>query len=207
MLNDDTITPPAPTSKRDGSILRDVAGIALFVISVIIGALLLNAFVFQTYNVFGGSMEPTMQTGDRLVVNKMPATWERVRGQQYVPPRGQVIVFLNPLGGSGSNEQHLVKRVIGLPGERVLVSGGTITVFNKENPEGFQPDKQLVGPQSPSSGNITITVPSDAIFVAGDNRIQNNSLDSRNGLGAVPLKLVEGPVYARIFPFSKFKIF
>ena len=59
-------TPAQPPEKRFG-ILRDIVGIIVFVVSVIIGALILNAFVFQTYNVFGPSMEPTLQTGDRLV--------------------------------------------------------------------------------------------------------------------------------------------
>jgi len=205
----DTQTSPAPVQppKKRFSVFRDIVGIIVFVVSVIIGAFVLNAFVFQTYNVFGPSMEPTLQTGDRLVVNKLPATWERVRGQQYVPPRGQVIVFFNPLEGAGGNEQHLVKRVIGLPGERVVVENGVITVFNDEFPGGFEPDKNLSGPKSPTSGSIVVNVPNDAIFVAGDNRVDSFSLDSRNGLGAVPLDSVEGPVYARIFPFSQFKFF
>lgn len=199
--------PVSPEPKRSGRLLRDIIGIVFFVIAVVAGAYLLNNYIFQTYNVFGPSMEPTLETGDRLIVNKSIVSWQRIKGGEYLPPRGQVIVFVNPLDGSLGNEEHLVKRTIGLPGERVVVEDGLITIFNDEFPNGFNPDDNLDGPKSPTSGTADITVPEGEIFVSGDNRIENFSLDSRNGLSTVPLELIEGPVYARLFPFTEFRLF
>lgn len=197
--------------KRSFRLVRDVLSIVAFILAVIAGAFLLNSFVFQSYNVYGASMQPTLETGDRLIVNKIPVTLEHIQGSEYLPQRGQVIVFENPTLDAGGDERHLVKRVIGLPGERVVVANGQLTVYNNQHPDGFHPAEVFSpgagGPKSPTSGNIDITVPEGEIFVSGDNRIGNNSLDSRNGLGTVPLEAVEGPVYARVFPFSEFKFF
>lgn len=206
---DEEISAAQHSHQRHKKMIRDVFNIALFVISVLIGAFLLNSFVFQSFNVEGPSMEQTMYTGDRLVVNKTIVSYSRLRGKDYIPERGQIIVFENPLLQAGSDiaERHLVKRVIGLPGERVKVENGSITVFNQTNPAGFNPDQGSLGPGQPTSGNIDIELSKDEIFVAGDHRVDSFSFDSRNGLGPVPLKNIEGPVYARIWPLSKFRVF
>lgn len=192
-------------------VLRDLFSIIVFVVAIIAGAFLLNTFVFQSYNVYGASMRPTMETGDRLIVNKIPVTISNIQSENYIPPRGQVIVFKNPAPNPGGQEKHLVKRVIGLPGERVVVRNGTLTVYNDQHPDGFHPADQFSpgpgGPNSPTSGNISLNVPEGEVFVAGDNRMGSNSFDSRNGLGTVPSQAIEGPVFVRVFPFSEFKFF
>lgn len=203
--NDHIIVPNEPSHRR--TIVRDLIGVGIFVLSVVIGAFILNTFVFQTYSVLGPSMENTLHTGDRLLVNKLPLTTNHALGRAYVPDRGQVIVFENPLYHVQQSEEFLVKRVIGLPGERVVVKDGTITVYNQANPNGFQPDKNLKGPKSPTSGTADVTVPKGELFVAGDNRVDEFSFDSRDGLGTVPLDLVQGPVIARLFPLSQFRSF
>ncbi len=107
----------------------------------------------------------------------------------------------------GSEEQ-LIKRVIGLPGDRVVVSDGTITVFNKSDPDGFQPDDAPYGKNLPeTAGNVDVSVGEGEIFVSGDNRIPGASLDSRSSLGNIDLGLVVGKLVLRLFPFQSFETF
>lgn len=188
--------------------LKDALGILIFIVCVLIGTLLINTFVFRSFNVMGPSMEPTMFTGDRLIVNRLPVTWSQLQNKQYVPERGEVIVFKNPRYNSGMGEEYIVKRVIAFPGERVTVRDGVVTVYNKEHPDGFHPDDDNNGePGSPTSGNVDTRVTEGTLFVAGDHREGDYSYDSRSGLGLIPYYDVVGPVSARIYPFDKIRGF
>jgi signal peptidase I len=167
-------------------------------------AVLLNLFVFQSYQVDGSSMEPTLHNDNRLIVLKLPRTVAKITHHDYLPKRGTIIVFKKP---SDESEQ-LIKRVIGLPGERVVVKDGKITVFNKERPNGFDPDDAPYGKNiPPTDGNVDVTVGEGEVFVCGDNRIGGNSLDSRTALGDVPLKNIVGELVLRIFPLNQIKNF
>lgn len=183
--------------------LKDIGGFVIFVVCVIVGTLLINTFVFRSFSVTGPSMEQTLYTGDRLIVNRLPVTMAHLQNNSYIPKRGQIIVFKNPLYSPGSEDMNLVKRVIAFAGERVTVKDGTLTVYNKEHPQGFHPDDSWDGPGSPTSGDTEVTVPEGSIFVAGDHRQGSYSLDSRNGLGTVPLYDVIGPVSLRLWPLTK----
>lgn len=183
--------------------LKDIGGFVIFVVCVIVGTLLINTFVFRSFSVSGPSMEQTLYTGDRLIVNRLPVTMAHLQNNSYTPKRGQIIVFKNPLYSPGSEDMNLVKRVIAFAGERVTVKDGTLTVYNKEHPQGFHPDDSWDGPGSPTSGDTEVTVPEGSIFVAGDHRQGSYSLDSRNGLGTVPLYDVIGPVSLRLWPLTK----
>ena len=191
--------------------VRDILSLIAFIICVVIGTLLINSFVFRSYNVVGPSMEPTLYTGDRLIVNRLPVTWSSIQGETYVPERGQVIVFKNPRFNLGNEDEYIVKRVIGLPGERVTIQDGHYIVYNDANPQGFDPDKMNNGePGSPTSGEADEIVPDGEIFVSGDHRQGNFSFDSRNGaegMGTIPLYDVVGPVSIRIFPFDDIRTF
>ena len=183
--------------------LKDIGGFVIFVVCVIVGTLLINTFVFRSFSVTGPSMEQTLYTGDRLIVNRLPVTMAHLQNNSYTPKRGQIIVFKNPLYSPGSEDMNLVKRVIAFAGERVTVKDGTLTVYNKAHPQGFHPDDSWDGPGSPTSGDTEVTVPEGSIFVAGDHRQGSYSLDSRNGLGTVPLYDVIGPVSLRLWPLTK----
>lgn len=167
-------------------------------------ALLLMAFVFQSYQVDGPSMQTTLQQNDRLIVWKTPRTWARITGNPYIPERGDIIVFVEPdLNDLGQNaNKQLIKRVVALPGERVVVKDGALTVYNKEHPDGFQPDKTLPYGSviQTTPGELDTLVPDDHIFVAGDNR--SNSLDSR-AFGPVNADNIVGKLSARIFPLGE----
>lgn len=190
---------------------KDIFSLLIFVICVVIGTLLINTFVFRSYNVVGPSMEKTLFTGDRLIVNRLPVTWSSIQGKSYVPERGQVIVFKNPRFSLGNEDEYIVKRVIGLPGERVVLKDGHYIVYNNANPSGFDPDKFNKGePGSPTSGAADQVVPEGELFVSGDHREGNFSFDSRNGsegMGTIPLYDVVGPVSMRVFPFNKIRTF
>ena len=189
--------------------LRDALNFVVFVLLVVAGTMLINTFVFRSFSVVGPSMEPTFYTNDRLIVNRLPVTLANLQNESYVPERGQIIVFKNPKYVEGTREEYIVKRVIAFPGERVVVKNGVLKVYNDENPTGYEPDKTFKNgtPSSPSSGEIDIVVPEKTLFVAGDHREGQYSLDSRNQLGTIPYFDVIGPVSLRIWPVTKFTTF
>lgn len=188
--------------------LKDAIGIVVFIICVLIGTLLINAFIFRSFNVLGPSMETTLYTGDRLIVNRLPVTWAQLQNKEYVPERGQIIVFKNPQYSPDTADEFIVKRVIAFPGERVTVNDGVLSVYNKDHPNGFHPDDANHGePGSPTSGDVDTTVADGSLFVSGDHRQGSFSYDSRSGLGLIPFYDVVGPVNMRIYPFTKIRTF
>lgn len=188
--------------------IKDAIGILVFVTCVLIGTLIINAFIFRSFNVEGPSMEKTLFTGDRLIVSRLPVTIAQLQNKSYVPERGQVIVFKNPQYVPGLGEEYIVKRVIAFPGERVVLKDGTFTVYNDEHPAGFNPDDANNGePSKYTDGEVDTIVTDDTLFVSGDHREESYSKDSRNGLGLIPYYDIIGPVSLRIFPFDKIRTF
>lgn len=176
-------------------------------------AVFLIAFVFQSYQVDGPSMENTLHNGDRLIVWKLPRTIARITGHQYVPNRGDIII-LNESGlaayDNGSDTKQLVKRVIGLPGDHIVIKNNVITIYNAAHPKGFNPDTTLpygangAIPPTPSSNYDDVYLAANQIFVCGDNR--PNSLDSRT-FGPIETNQVVGKLVARILPLNQMKRF
>ena len=204
---------------RRHPLLKDIFSLIIFVFFVILGTYFLNTYIMRSYNVVGASMENTLHGKDRLIVNRA-VSLSHFFGKPYVPERGQIIVFLNgdasgPLtcGVEASiRDQYIIKRVIAFPGERVVVKDGKLTVYNKEHPEGFNPDESTRksdqdGPKKYTAGEVDMTVPEDEIFVAGDNREGTHSYDSRYGLGTIPYCRIIGPVLLRLYPFDKIRLF
>lgn len=196
--------PPPPEKKARKSGKRGwrsaLSTITLFLLAPLI-ALFIASFVIQSYQVEGASMEKTLQNGDRLIVNKTHASWSRLTNRPYIPNRGDIIIF-NQTGlpdAPFAHEKQLIKRVIGLPGERVVVKDGKVIVYNQEHPEGFNPDSVtgylISSPTTP--GNVDQSIPDDQIFVLGDNR--TNSEDSRY-FGPVSSQKLVGKLALRILP-------
>jgi len=217
---------PNPVGKKEApSWFRDVVSLLVFIAVILVGAWLINHFVFQSFNVVGPSMEPTLEgengVSDRLIVNRLPITAAALSGKQYVPNRGEIIVFRNPLHGSVSaSDEYIVKRVIGLPGERVVVNDCELTVYNSQHPEGFDPYDSFTNlaendaeyNQCVNGDGTDVTVADNEIFVVGDHREGNYSMDSRDGggrasLGTIPLDDIVGPVAMRIWPLNKITVF
>jgi signal peptidase I len=192
--------------KKEGwnSILSTVA---VLLIAPLV-ALFLTAFVFQSYQVDGPSMNTTLNNNDRLLVWKVPKTWSRITGHQYVPNRGDVVIFHEAAMATYGQDagKQLIKRVIALPGERVVVKDNKVTVYNNDHPTGFQPDKTLpygnvIGD---TNGSVDTIVGKNQVFVMGDNR--PNSLDSR-AFGPVPTKDIVGKLVLRVWPAGDMKAF
>lgn len=164
-----------------------------------IAAIIFTAFVFQFYRVDGPSMEQTLQNNDRLIVYKLPKTIANFTNRDYLPNRGDIIVF-NMQEQDGESRQ-LIKRVIALPGDRVVIKDNVVTVYDPEHPNGYDPDegKQHQENTIPTAGNVDLKIPDDEVFVLGDNR--SNSLDSRV-FGTVPIEDIVGKLAMRVFPFK-----
>ena len=209
-----------PTFGQKYPVLKDILSFLLFIGAVALGTFILNSFIFRSYNVVGGSMQNTLHDGDRVIVNRLAVSVAHFQEKEYVPKRGEIIVFAN--GGNntttscepltGVKDQYIIKRVIAFPGERVVLDGGTLMVYNDEHPEGFNPDldtrkSETDGPKENISGSVNMIVPEGELFVSGDNREGSNSYDSRNGLGTQPFCRVVGSVVARIFPFTSLRLF
>lgn len=199
---------PEP-EKKDG--WKSILSTILIILAAPAIALMLTTFVFQSYEVDGESMETTLQHQDRLIVLKTGKTWATIKNEHYIPKRGEIIVFEqnnSPISEEDMGEpRQLIKRVIGLPGDRVVVKDGKVTIFNKEFPRGFDPDEiggygEYVAPVTPQ--NVDITVPDGEIFVCGDNR--TNSSDSRS-FGTISSDDIVGNLVLRLYPFSKFDRF
>lgn len=173
------------------------------VIGAVILAFFINKVIFQSYEVFGQSMIPTLHEGDRLIISKVGKSWSSLFGGSYLPKRGEIIVFHNP----NNTSIQLVKRVVGLPGDRVVVEDGKLTIFTPENPQGLDFNNAFKLKLADTVGNVDLNVPEGSIFVVGDNRTPGGSLDSRNELGTVPLDKIVGDLVIRIFPVNDVRVF
>lgn len=196
-----------PEEDNEPSGIRSaLSTIAILIIAPLI-ALTLTAFVFQSYEVDGPSMETTLQNHDRLIVYKLPRTIARITGKNYVPHRSDIIIFSrqDSFEFGTAQKRQLIKRVMAFAGERVVVKDGILTVYNSEHPEGFRPDSQPYGKVIVTTpGDVDLVVPEGYIYVCGDNR--PNSLDSR-AFGPVPLKDVVGKLSIRVYPFGKSQVY
>lgn len=202
--------PEKPTGRKSqkesiGSILSTVA----ILVAAPIFAILLTMFVFQSYEVDGPSIEAMLDNHDRLIVLKLPRTVAKITRKPYIPNRYDIIIFNTSavhILGEGEKTQ-LIKRVIGLPGERVVVKDGNVLVFNDEHPEGFNPDEGTKFEENlpdTTTGDVDTVVGENEIFVMGDNRV--NSTDSRI-IGPVPASDIVGRLVIRMFPLHDAQIF
>lgn len=158
---------------------------ALLIAVVLAGFIIV--FVAQSFLVHGSSMEPTLVEGQRLLVDKVTY---RLRP----PERGEIIVFHYPADPS----RKFIKRVIGVPGDEVLIVGHRLILNGQPVHEPY-----IKGPIFESFGPVT--VPDGHVFVLGDNR--NNSDDSRfPDVGPVPLDLVVGVARVAYWPPARMGI-
>ncbi len=166
---------------------------------------LFQAFVFQAFYVSGQSMEPTFQDGDYLVISKIGITSKTIRqffnkNASLNYQRGDVLVFRPPIATS----TFYIKRLIGLPGERVVLHDGKITIYNKEHPQGIVLKETYTDQAATTLGDLDVTVDKDKVFVFGDNREANASYDSRQW-GQLPQYDITGRVIIRLLPINRFR--
>ena len=161
---------------------------AVIVIIAVVVSFLLRTFCFQTFYIPSGSMEPTLQVGDRIIVSKLSVEF----GTIHI---GDIVVFkAPPAENCGEPVVDLVKRVIGLPGDHLTSVGNTIFVNGKALHETWthtEPLGQAIG---------HVTVPANQYFMMGDNH--SDSCDSRMW-GTVPKSDIIGKAFVRIWPLNR----
>jgi signal peptidase I len=167
----------------------------LIKISVLAGVtiILVRHFLFKPFYVKGASMEPNFFEKEYLIIDEVNYRFRE-------PKRGEVIVFKYP----ENPKEYFLKRIIGLPGERVKVSEGKVVVYNQQFPEGVAIKEEYLDPSLRTDGEKTIVLGDDQYFVLGDNR--NNSYDSRR-FGPVDKNLIVGRAWLRGWPVSRIQIF
>jgi len=202
------IEQPGPT--KGPSAWKELLSTLAILVTALLLALFIIAFVFRSYQVDGPSMENTLQNGDKLIIWKVPRSWADLTGHPYIPARGDIVVFtesgLSEFGQADTKQ--LIKRVIGLPGDRVTIQDNHYEIFNKARPGGFDPDTTLAygrGKQWPATtGSVDVTLSKNQIFVSGDNR--PDSLDSRS-FGPINASQLVGKLVLRVFPVNHAKSF
>lgn len=176
------------TSKTRGAIEW-----VLVIAGALAAALLIKTFLFQAFFIPSASMEPTLQIGDRVLVNKLSYKFGDI-------DRGDLVVFKRPdlAAESAAVVRDLIKRVIALPGETVEARDGAIYINGKKLDEPYLP-KGTLSENLPGQ-----VVPAGRIWVMGDNR--TNSRDSRV-LGPIDIDTIHGRAFVRIWPLGEFKLF
>jgi signal peptidase I len=210
---------PVPANEIDGEDMADDAvstdenvkplwrRIIGFLVSwVIIPAglvFIVHNFIFQAWYVDGQSMEPTFQNGNYLIVSKFDVSWNKFTGQssKININRGDVVIFNPP---SFPDNIYFIKRAIGLPGERVVIRNGTVTIYNAAHPTGMLLDEAYIG-DIQLEGDDDKTVNEGEIYVLGDNRNPQASQDSRY-FGPIPKKLIIGTAALRLLPIYEFGV-
>lgn len=163
-----------------------VEWIKTIIISLII-ALVITTFVKPTI-VKNYSMSPTLEENDFLIIN-------RFLYKRSAPKRGDIVVFESNLKTENGKDKLLIKRVIGLPGEKVVINEGQVYINDILLEESYIPNVY-------TEGEINLVVSENTAFVMGDNR--GNSLDSRDDIvGLIDFDLVMGKAFVRLFPFNK----
>ncbi|OGG50182.1 signal peptidase I [Candidatus Kaiserbacteria bacterium RIFCSPHIGHO2_01_FULL_54_36] len=174
-----------PKSSKKGLVAYTIVALGL--------ALFIRFFIAAPYVVSGASMEPGFDDWNYLIVDRLSYNLTE-------PKRGDVIVFDLPQNESRA----LIKRVIGLPGETVRLSGQTVTILNAAHPEGFTLDEPYLDPENLTGNNFSETaLEKDEYFVLGDNR--HVSADSRIW-GSLPRSEIVGRVFMRLYPLDEIGI-
>jgi signal peptidase I len=194
----------AEAAGPDGRNTRWIVELLGVVVAAVVVAVLLRTFVVATYSIPSGSMEPTLQVGDRILVDKLSYHLHGV-------DRGNIIVFSTPPHEdcAGPPVSDLVKRVVGLPGETISLSGGRVLIDGRILPEPYLPagvrTDTYPGPSSAAySLHHAYRIPAGDVYVMGDNR--SRSCDSRYW-GPVAESTIVGKVDMRIWPPSRLGFF
>jgi signal peptidase I len=177
---------------------RTIIEWAILLGSALVIALLIKTFLFQAFYIPSESMKPTLNVGDRVLVNKMSYRAHDVN-------RGDIVVFETPPRAEDANGtiKDLVKRVIGLPGETVETHDGVVFVNGRQLEEPYLQQGVKTCSLNSAPGrcvDIAATpLPSGDVFVMGDNR--SASKDSR-AFGAIKESSIVGRVFVRIWPVT-----
>lgn len=169
--------------------VRSIVEWVAVVVGALVVALVVKTFLFQAFYIPSASMEPTLEKGDRVLVNKLSYDLHDVN-------RGDVVVFELPTDKVGPDGiKDLIKRVVGLPGEVIETRDGEVYIDGKLLKEPYLPE----GTTTDHPPIEKQTIPDGHVFVLGDNR--DNSADSRfPGRGPVPIDSIIGRAFIQVWP-------
>lgn len=174
---------PAPAGEQPGA-LRALHSWFRDLLFAVLVSFFIILFLYQPVKVEGGSMEPGLEDQERIFINKLVYRWENIG-------RGDIVVFRYPRDPRKS----FIKRVIGLPGDRVRIAFGHVYVNSKLVEEPYVPEEFLDTKSFPET-----IIPADAYFVLGDHRSMSN--DSRD-FGPVPRSYIYGKAVFGYWPMEK----
>lgn len=178
-------------NRRKRSATRNAVEWVLVLVGALVVALVVKTWLFQAFYIPSGSMEPTLEIGDRVLVNKISYDIADV-------DRGDIVVFERPESWGTGDIQDLIKRVVALPGETIAVVDGAVLVDGEPLVEAYLADGVTTPAFFPDSGCVPqCTLGPDEIFVLGDNR--GNS-DASNHFGPLPFEAVVGRAFVRVWP-------
>lgn len=175
---------------RAWSLITELLHVVVISLAIIIPV---RYFLVQPFYVKGASMEPNFYDHEYLIIDEISYRFDD-------PQRGDIVVFRYPNDPS----QYFIKRVVGLPGERVRIIGGSVTVFDNDHPDGFTLDESSYLGAAFTGGDRDVTLGAESYFLLGDNR--SASLDSR-AFGPVLRDFIVGRVWIRGWPPEKFRLF
>ena len=155
-------------------------------------------FLFQPFIVKGSSMEPNFYNDEYLIIYELSYHFPKVFKVFSEDNRGRVLIVHPPT----DPKEFYIKRLIGLPGERVRIYDGRVTIYNDTHPDGLMLDESYLpyGLQTFPGNSEEVTLGLDEIYVLGDNR--GASLDSRR-IGPIPVKNVIGEPVIRGWPLQR----
>ncbi len=165
---------------------------SLFIIVVL--TIALQTLLLQSFEVHGESMEPNFIDGERVIIDKLTPSIVNYK-------RGEVIIFLR---NTGVKNEFLIKRVIGLPGERIVIHKRKITIYNDKNPRGLALNESEYRPRTLRDRSIDTTLEEDEYFVLGDNRPISNDSEI---FGPIKRESIIGRLAMRFFPFDRMSLF
>ncbi len=188
-------TSPAP---NDSGAVSFVKGLVVDVVIAAVLAATVLYFIRPTI-VKQTSMENTLHENDYMIMYRQAY-------RKHDPERGDIIIFQSELVDEESGKDKLlIKRVIGLPGDKISIKDDQLYINGKAYVEDYLKDGYTPAFEIPAEGE-TYTVPENSYFCMGDNRV--GSIDSRRSeVGCVPRVLIKGKVVIRLFPFNKIQRF
>ncbi len=179
--------------RKKSNFFNPIREIIQFILIAALVVVPIRWFVAQPFIVSGASMEETFQSGEYLIVDQLTYRFND-------PKRGDIVVFRYPRDPS----KFFIKRVIGLPGDRVEISGTTITIYNDEYRSGMVLDEHYVKSMDPVLSPISESLSDREYYVLGDNRDQSS--DSRNW-GMLQEENIMGRALLRLFPIQRIDLF
>ena len=181
---------PEPTAEQDRRGVRNAVEWVAIVVGALAVALLVKTFLVQAFFIPSLSMYPTLDKGDRVLVNKLSYRLHDVH-------RGDLVVFDRPENSPESDIKDLIKRVIALPGETIEARDGVVFIDGKEIDEPYLVDGVTTENLPPQE------VPEGHVFVMGDNR--HDSADSRV-FGPIDDDTIIGRAFVKVWPLPEISL-